>query len=138
MSLFFVFGCVRLYLCVIIASAAVAVVLSHYHRRWVSMLSLNSMMSPASQPLELSTWTQRCPVVHPLLSSCHNCTQEPAAILLLNRSPFLQIRPYFTLDTESDAFTWPALLFPLPIILSLTVHCFLCLSLSPFAFYFFF
>lgn len=46
--LFGVFGCVRLYVCVIIASASVVVVLSHYCRRGVSALSLNSVMPPAS------------------------------------------------------------------------------------------
>lgn len=51
-------------------------------------------------------------------------------------SPYLQIRPYFTSDTESDAFAWPDLLFPLPIILSLSLseHCFLPRSLSPLPF----
>lgn len=68
---------------------------------------------------------------HPPRSSCHNCTWKPAANLLLMGSPYLQIRPYFTSDTESDAFTWPDLLFPLPIILSLAEHCFHHLSLFP-------
>ncbi|KAI9519441.1 hypothetical protein NQZ68_027622 [Dissostichus eleginoides] len=40
-----------------------AVVLSHYRRGGVSVLSANSVVSPASQPLESRTWTQRCPVV---------------------------------------------------------------------------
>lgn len=61
--------CVRVYVCVIIASLSVVVVLSHYRRGGVSALSVNSMMSPASLPLEPRTWTQRCPVV--------SCTPPP-------------------------------------------------------------
>lgn len=78
-------------------------------------------------PPSPSSWGHGCPVVSctPPPSSCHSCTWKPAANLLLMGSAYLQIRPYFIWDAESDAFTWPEPLFPLPVILPLAEHCFL-------------
>lgn len=125
-----------LYMCVITSSALVLVVLSHYCLGGMSVLSLNSMVSPPSKSLE--DMDARVSSHQFLVPSWAPATTVSGNLLLMCIT-YLQIRPHFASPTESNAFTWLHPLFPIICCLSLSVvftstrsvlHPLLCMSWS--------
>lgn len=103
-------------MCVITSSALVLVVLSHYCLGGMSVLSLNSMVSPPSKSLE--DMDARVSSHQFLVPSCAPATTVSGNLLLMCIT-YLQIRPHFASPTESNAFTWLHPLFPIICCLSL-------------------
>lgn len=84
----------------------------------MSVLSLNSMVSPPSKSLE--DMDARVSSHQFLVPSWAPAITVPGNLLLMCIT-YLQIRPHFASPTESNAFTWLHPLFPIICCLSLSV-----------------